>query len=177
MKVRTLITSASVTLALVVPVAANAQVLEATSQQRMVPAKPATTTHKRDAATIKALAKQNKVLQVKLQNLESRLSVAEWRLANVGNDKPAVPSKQVDPADQNHRDCIDQMVNCTPEDACNIWGLDCHLVPAVVPTPAEQSPAVAPVAEVSVTVSSQDTGALPELSPAEIALGSGEESC
>ena len=98
MKVRTLITSASVTLALVVPVAANAQVLEATAHQRMLPAKPATTTHKRDAATIKALARRTRS-----SRRSSRASRHAWPRPTGSSPVPTSAPDPAGPSTRRHR--------------------------------------------------------------------------
>ena len=92
------------------------------------------------ATALRAELKATKKLVAQLRaQLDTALSVAR------GDSTPApAPLTPTVPYDY----CTDYMAECTPEQLCRIWGLDCHLVPvepAPIAEPVEAAPAVEPV--------------------------------
>ena len=91
------------------------------------------------ATALRAELRATKKLVAELRaQLDTALSVAR------GNVTPA-PQAQTQTVPYDY--CTDYMAECTPEQLCSIWGLDCGLVPvapAPIAEPVEAAPAVEP---------------------------------
>ena len=175
MKVPTLIITASVALALVVPAAVNAQVLQASVTHRILPAtSPVSgqTSGKSIAVTIKTLKAQNKALQAQNKALQAENRALENTIQSLRNPTPNLPGGG---GTLPIEDCSSYMV-CTPEEDCLIWGNNCNLVSPTVSTSTDESAAVAPAAETAVAdssanssaTSSESTGPVAEVTPVEL---------
>lgn len=154
MKLSTLITTATVTLALVVPGAANAGALAGgLSLHRTVPSKPVVVKKKIGHPMV-----ANKKSKPKLTWVTPSY-IVDWRLAPVSTSTGQAANRG------DLELCTDYMVNCTAEQDCAIWGANCNSVPAPASTslPAadstsnDESAAVAPSEETAVADSSNSS--------------------
>ena len=152
MTIRTLLITASVAAMLAIPTAAEAQVLTAP----VVSGTNATTTiaklqfqllqAKHRAATLQARSRAAESraahMQTKLDaaksraaDLQSNLYAAQFRAASAQAELDAVKNgKPWPPAPTPVDTCQSSMVDCTTQQLCDDWGIDCNLIPA---TPAD----------------------------------------
>jgi len=108
------------------------------------------------ATALRAELRATKKLVAELRaQLDTALSVAR------GNVTPA-PQAQTQTQTVPYDYCTDYMAECTPEQLCSIWGLDCGLVP-VAPAPIAE-----PVEAATAVESAESTPAAPvDETPAE----------